>query len=450
MHYKRDENPAAQVPALDRLNTKAHGNPTELTAWVPDPDKWSFGIGAILGTMEGGVILNLKGMLMLELPGPRILIFVNAQLLQARPPTEGEVTLGILAVVDLNFVINKLTIGLIIAYEIEDLLSVKIPVRPRFSFESIHDRNLYIGSIDAPASVEVLGIVKAKGYLMFDGVAIENFPGPDGPIRLPGLAAALGFKASVILGDEDIGLYLEVMASLNVGLSFSPFHLYGILELRGKLHLFIISISAWARLTAEAPDPTYLEGEACGEVDFFFFSVKGCVRIRVGDAPSIALPPNLITGIILQSRSPALIQGQGTDRPIDASLGDARAVENVGDIPNGDELVVPIDSVPILKMAVAPRKDGSFTTFTKPLVQAPRLFPQGWVRQGNNREIRYSLMSLAIDPPLPTNAGPPLEPTPLGKPPAAWWAPNDHAEGVDTTVDLRLFSWTPDHVFTLG
>ena len=78
MHYKRDEEPPVNpnLPiALDWFYNKAKGEPHLIAVdgrrtWVASPDRWSFGVGVVLGTMEGAFILNLKGMLVLELPGP--------------------------------------------------------------------------------------------------------------------------------------------------------------------------------------------------------------------------------------------------------------------------------------------------------------------------------------------------------------------------------------------
>ena len=361
MHFKRLENPAAFVPALDWMNApdKADGNPTRVQAWGPEIDRWSFGVGVVLGTVEGGFILNLKGMLLLELPGPRILIFAKLQIIKTPPPTEGNVSdLGILAVVDLNFAIGRITIGVLITYEVKSLISLKVPVEASFFLDDIRKWHLYLGSITTPASADVLGLVKAQAYLMFDGDKIANFPGPNGPITLPGLAIALGIRASVVFGRESSGLYLKVSAALDAGISFEPFYIIGILDLRGKLRLFIVSISAWARLVVQSwiengESHTAIDGEVCGKVSFFFFSVKGCVPIHIGGGTPVLPAPPLITGLVLQSRSPALVEGQGTDAPIDGSLGEGKP-ENT---PEADLVVVPIDVIPVLQMEVAPLQE---------------------------------------------------------------------------------------------
>ena len=440
MHFKRLENPAAFVPALDWMNdpAKANGNPTRVQAWGPEIDRWSFGVGVVLGTVEGGFLLNLKGMLLLELPGPRILIFAKLQIIKTPPPTEGSVSeLGILAVVDLNFAINRITIGVLISYEVKKLISLKVPVEASFFLDDIRKWHLYLGSIATPASADVLGLVKAQAYLMFDGDQITNFPGPNGPITLPGLAIALGIRASVVFGKESSGLYLKVSAQLDAGISFSPFYIIGILDLRGKLRLFIVSISAWARLVVQSwiengDTRTAISGEVCGKVSFFFFSVKGCVPIRIGGGTPVLPAPPLVTGMVLQSRSPALIEGQGTDAPIDGSLGEGKPETT----PDVDLTVVPIDAIPVLQMEIAPRQDAAFTTFTLPMDQAPRLFPDGWVDQGGGRSIRYTLTSLTIDPPVPTS--------PAGAPPATWRSARKNPQGTDNSVELALFSWEPD------
>ena len=98
MHYKRvesdpDPDPSDAIgPAILWLRD-AGGEPTRLfndnvRLWDTEIDRWSFGVGVRLGTNEGGFLVNLRGMFVLELPGPRILIFVNVLIVKVLPDSE--------------------------------------------------------------------------------------------------------------------------------------------------------------------------------------------------------------------------------------------------------------------------------------------------------------------------------------------------------------------------
>ena len=129
MHQHRLENTSARIPALDWLVNVAQGNPTRLQAWGPALDQWAFGVGIVAGTMEGGTILNLKGMLVLELPGPRVLILAKANLLKKRPPTLGTETGALFAVVDIAP--DHVLIGVQIDYVITHVVEAAHPRRRR-------------------------------------------------------------------------------------------------------------------------------------------------------------------------------------------------------------------------------------------------------------------------------------------------------------------------------
>src|SRR5437879_8068067 len=103
----------------------------------------------------------------------------------------------------------------------------------------------------------------------------------------------------------------------------------------------------------------------------------------------------------LHSRPPALVDGEGTETPIDGSLRDAKEVSTIETGHDPDLLVVPIDAVPVLKLHASPQLDAGFTSFTLPLDQAPRSLPEGWIDQGGGRFVRYRLRSLEISPPVP-------------------------------------------------
>ncbi|MEZ6062524.1 MAG: hypothetical protein R3C19_19450 [Planctomycetaceae bacterium] len=457
MHFKRDE-PAAipgdSIPPSLKWLVKAEGEPAKLfngsgqALWVPEFDKWAFGLGLILGTVEGGFLVNFRGMFVLELPGPRILIFVKVQVIEVLPklPDQG-LTTGILGVIDLDFNQGQLTIGVLIDMKIEKIVEIKIPIEIFFKFNNLRNWHLYVGTISAPASARVLNLVQARGYFMIDGNQIAPFPPaiagqPAGP-GLPGIAVAVGIDASVIFGDTSVGLYLKVSAGAHLGVSFgSKLFVTGLIYLEGELRLFIVSIGATGTLTVAAPNPTLIDGEVCGKVSFFFFSVKGCVGVHIGSGSHSLPAPDLINGVFLQSHAPVIAAGQGGERPIDGSLGNAiDAATNPAD---ADLPQVPIDSLPVLQFFCAPRvSDGSSstTTFTRPLTPAPNLTPNGWVSLGGDRRVRYFLREISLDQGflVPAGAADP-------KPPATWRRDvPPGAQGANTSVDLALFSNVPIH-----
>jgi len=445
MHYKRDEEPPVNpnLPiALDWFYNKAKGEPHLIAVdgrptWVAAPDRWSFGVGLVLGTMEGAFILNLKGMLVLELPGPRILIFVKAQIFVPRPPSgkPAEQSVGILAVVDLNFQVGYIAIGLIFNYEIKDLLRLEVPIDTQFSFHDIEDWHLYIGSLRNKASAEILGIAKGTAYLMFDGQGIPDFPLEP----LGGFSIAAGIAASLVLGDESSGLYAKVAGAVDMGVSTAPLHFYGRMRLEGSIHLWFIGLGASAQLDMEAPEPLYVKGEVCGSIDLWLTEIEGCVDITIGDPQPLPDPEALAIGLSLQSHSPALTEGQATDQPIDASLG---VSHNAGEIVAD----MPLDAIPVLQMKYPP-VFAAGATGLKPLSAAPTLpsGSDGWFSLGGlpgqegEREVRYEIQSLTISPALPDGV------TDI---PATWWQParpnaSADSQATDKGVNLALNSWIP-------
>ena len=442
MHYKRlenDPNPNdATGPAILWLKA-AGGEPAKLfnngvRLWDTELDRWSFGVGIMLGTTEGGFLINLRGMFVLELPGPRILVFVKVLIVNVMPDLSPgtDLTVGILGVIDLDIARKSFTIGIIVDLTIEEIVSVVVPVELFTKLDDLKNWHLYVGTFGAPASAMVLDIVRGFGYIMIAGHDITGWPGYGQLRTLPGMAMAAGIGASVVFGDESIGLYLRVSARADVAVSFSPrLFLVGRIQLDGELRLFIVSVGAHGRLDVEAPDPTFIRGEICGHVDFFFFSVEGCVSVEIGPTPPAPPPPDIVRNVWLQSHAPVITAGQGGDRPIDASLGDAVPTGGSGTLP-----VVPIDAVPVIQFLTAPTLASPLTTFTEPLVTAPTLPPGGWVKLGGERKVSYELTSIML-----TGATPAFAP---GTPKATWRPDPAASQATGTAaVDLALFSNVP-------
>ena len=175
----------------------------------------------------------------------------------------------------------------------------------------------------------------------------------------------------------------------------------GKVEIRGELHLFIVSVEASADAeliifpgTDDLPGSFFVSAEVCGEVDFFFFSVSGCVKLELGSKPP-KLPPAepMVRALSLHSRSPALVKGTAGNRPVDGSLGDAAHRRKADDPWQGKVPVVPIDAIPVLQFEMRPAVDPGCKFLGQKI--DPKLPANGWVRRGE-RYYRYTLKTMTL------------------------------------------------------
>jgi hypothetical protein len=421
--------------------------------WVPQLGNWALGIGALLGTLDG-FLLNMRGMLIVTLPGPQIIITVNLQIVTDLPGGDNGIdtdslTVGILGILDIDFNLNQITIGVSLNFDVEELIVITVPVSIFFSWNDPDTWHVWLGTIQTPISANILGIVKGSGYFMIGGQAISPFP-PNSTSSLPGVAVAVGFSASIIWGSEDIDIYLEVVAGADLGVSFSPkLFIVGDIHLSGKLQLLIVSVGASGDFLVNAPNPFYLHVKVCGSVSFFFFSISACVEFTIGSQASPLPPPPLISRMYLQSYAPVIPSGQGGSRPIDASLGDAvETVTNQGvlstlppPVSAGQLNPVPVDTVPVLQFDYAADASNLNTpgnTFTAAVPQCaalPTSVGATAVSLGGGRTAVYALRQLTISPPLPSGDPPP---------PVVWRKNTSSNDATATHVDLALFSRDPN------
>ena len=446
MHYARNAalggNTAA--PALGWLRA-SEGQPHLIRSptrhnilWQPQIDNWAFGVGTLLGTMEGGVIINMDGTLILELPGPRVAIVMNMRILSP-PPSVDQMgnSGGILAIIEITP--DHLLIGAILNYTIESLIKIDIPVESFFNFHEASDWHYYLGQRSNPVSVTVLDIVKATGYLMLKGNGLDALPEHNLP-AVTGFAIGAGAAASFTWGDTDIGLYLRVAGGFDAVIGFDPFLLAGQFFLSGELRLFIVSVGASAELDIQVIGvtdlfDTYINGKACGHVDFFFFSVEGCVSITINDPNAKPGLPDLVQKLSLKSRSPALLVGTGVDRPIDTSLGQGVEQGTAPAINDPRLPVVPIDSVVVLSMAMPPVAAG-LTFVGAPVMGSTGVAPGAYVPRGSEK-FEYTMTGVTLER---ADGGPPL----LGSnAPSTWWTPGDSSSD-NINAQLALLTWEPD------
>ena len=453
MHRARNENPSARNPALDWFVNSVNGDPTDIRGWSPKLDEWSFGVGLVAGTIEGGTVLNLKGMFVLSLPGPRVLLFVKGQILTPKPPTRGTQSGTLLAVVDISP--QRVLIGIQFEYHIQLVLDIVIPAEAGFFYDppAFPPEHFYVevGSIARPITARILNLFDATAYFMVHGDGIPDFPLG----ALQGFAVATGFRASFTWGNTRIGLYLTIAAGFDIGIGFKPLLFTGRVFIDGKLRLFIVSIEVHGELTFRSNgDDTLLEGRICGRVSFFFFSVKGCVGFSIGTDPSAPPVPDPIRDLLLQSRSPALVEGTGVDRGIDNVL--CHGTQD-GSVPRVDvrennevvqrEVFVPIDTIPLVQFEVAPELAAGATIDGQLSSGLPPGFAGGWQKRGENY-LQYTIRSLelrlvAVNGVAPAPGTPPVT---VGPRPYTWRHPAQAAGSDGLPVELALLDWKPTNV----
>lgn len=452
MHYARDEAGInSMTPALTWLKERALGDPTNIQAWKPKVNAWAFGVGAILGTMEGGIIFNVKGMVLLELPGPRLLLVVRANLLAVLPALKDKDAEGtFLCVIDLDFGRGTLTIGLSIDFDITPIVQIQIPIEAYFNLHSGSDWHVYLGTfkgddtlgrpLPGPIHANILQVFDGSGYVMVSGHGIPAYAGLS---AVSGVGLAVGLEVSITWGNQQINLYLRATAGFNAVLGFDPFYVGGLLYVRGELHLFVVSISASAELTvqigtlSDGTEVSRIDGEICGEFDLFFFSIKGCVDFHLGEDNAIVpAAHDLVRAVSLVSRSPALVVGTGVDKGIDSKIGDALRQGAQPAMDAKGLAVVPIDSIPVISLSATPVDTGLSILGEHPGGSPGAPGPDGFVKRGDY-SYRYLVTGVEL---TRADGGDVVGPGPT---PSTWWTLNDPTDG-NLVAQLSVLNWVPN------
>lgn len=444
VNYRRLEQTGVQAAALKWLEsqlTEARSfNVMHPAGWELAPGSFAIAAGVLLGTAEGGFLLHLKGIVLVEVPGPRLMLLMKADVLKLPPVLKKQSSATFLAVLDLDFGRGTITIGIVAEYSVVNLLRIRVPVTAFFSLAQAQNWFIDLGTHTEPVTVTVLDVFRGTGYLMIhgDGTTLAN---PKLPIATSGLAIAVGFHLQcVLMGSKAVGLYFTVAAGFDALVSFEPFAIGGRIYARGELRLWVVGVSARAELTVlvgrqRQPngteiERTYIHGEVCGKVDLFFFDIEGCIELTIGATPPPApVAPPLVAGVKLVSRSPALVEGSATDRAVDGTLADALDSASTEQLPT-----VPLDAVPVVLFE------------TPPMVQPGNVVLGGvargesgvgfdpWVRRGD-RWWRYQLTKVDLVGDLQPDP-------PAAKTPATWWARNAPGQS-QLGPALALLSWLP-------
>jgi hypothetical protein len=367
-HLKRRESNVAGIPPalewLQRANGDvAIGAVSNKTLWQTDYDRWSFGVGALLVPNAADTLLSFNTMILVELPGPKILGVMKVNFLEdaksnADKAKTDKLTRGILGVLEIDFVTNRLRAGASIQATIADVLSLTGTIDAEWEMGSISHWHYFIGHFRRPNQVKLtlsdFLSVGATGYLMVAGDKIEAIPaGSAGNKDLPGLALAMGATAYVTLGSGS--LYLRMMMQMFLNLSLGKnIYAAGEVELSGELYIYIGGIGTSGRLGFQYYDDgsnvyVCLSGDLCGHIRIGFSKVGGCVSATIGDAvPNKIAIPALTSNVSIVSGTNVALFGQGAVSPVDAILASLPANDAAG------AKGIPVDSVIAISLECAP------------------------------------------------------------------------------------------------
>ncbi len=419
-----------------------------LQKYSPQPNQFAVGFGAMVGTLpDAAFTFNAKGMLTIGFPDISVVFSIEAVLIKppvgaaeedasTAPAGSGLQLLGIVS-------IDPTAIGVAISadYVIPRVLTLQVPVGAYFPLQtSTQGGYVRVGSDggddrpDRPVTVQILPDVldlRATAFFMVEERHLRKL-GKRDTLNFEGFSIGMGAGLSVKWGGGSI--YLKASISVLVGLGTRPFVLAGGLYVSGELRLVIVSLSASGELEALIAEAgSQLVGKFCGKVDFFFFSIKGCVDFTVGSTPVLEAPPAdpLVTSLVLADKFTRVV-GAGQE-PL-AGLGDAHTAWP--------------DTVPVLRFAHRARS--SIPAATTGFAPTPS---QGWggVEWSGTNRVRYlyelqavELVQIAADGSetvLDTHDWPAVWWMPTFRPavPEAGSTPASTHEG----WDLALLRWDP-------
>ncbi|MBZ0071189.1 MAG: hypothetical protein K8I04_05635 [Gammaproteobacteria bacterium] len=421
---------------------------SSLTKYKPQSSQFAVGFGAMVGTLpDAAFTFNAKGMLTIGFPDISVVFSIEAVLVKPpvgaaeedRSSTPAGGGLQLLGIVS----IDPTAIGVAISadYEIPRVLKLQVPVGAYFPLQtSTQGGYVRVGSDggddrpDRPVTVQLLPDIldlRATAFFMVEERHLRKL-GKRDTLNFEGFSIGMGAGLSVKWGGSSI--YLKASISVLVGMGTRPFVLAGGLYVSGELRLVIVSLSASGELEALITETgSQLVGKFCGKVDFFFFSIKGCVDFTVGSTPALAPPPAdpLVTSLVLADKFTRVV-GAGQEALV--GLGSAQTAWP--------------DTVPVLRFAHRVRS--SIPTTPTGFAPSPT---QGWggVEWSGTNRVRYLYELQAVEL-VRIEADGSESTLDTHTWPAVWWMPSfrpavpaDGSTPASTHEgwDLALLRWDP-------
>ncbi len=229
------------INALVAVNAQPATGAQPLSAWFLDKaprnqitvgkfegavDALGVGVGAVFGSTAGsGRFFSVKAGIMLQFPGPILMISGTGNLLSPRP-SMGDTSSGAFAaivVIDMSDH-GYVSLDVRVDYKVPSsgaLLSITVPVE-FFAGWGGQGFHLYLGR-DKPLAkrvrVRVISIFDLSGYLMLDCATIPNLA--ETGVDIPGFAIAVGGRAEWEWGIKArfLKIYFYLRVELNLALS---------------------------------------------------------------------------------------------------------------------------------------------------------------------------------------------------------------------------------------
>ncbi|RYE59471.1 MAG: hypothetical protein EOP48_00795, partial [Sphingobacteriales bacterium] len=238
----------------------------QTTKWTYQRDSLAIGAGVTITTVDG-VVKGTKGIIVLALPGPILVINGKALVLNGlNPDPAAEPPFSATAVFDGREKIVQFNIEAQ-AEIVKDMVDAHAGVEAFFDFKDVTNWHLYLGQ-DQPQDrrirANILNIIEADAYLMLDMV------GADSPRARMGVSVSVKPKIDSVeidipFTDDDPAITFK--AHLDIGgkgeISVQPEQFSGEATIDAGIEVralgFEIEISADARLGVEGPAPFSLE-----------------------------------------------------------------------------------------------------------------------------------------------------------------------------------------------
>ncbi|MGB6231738.1 MAG: hypothetical protein WBF53_16600 [Litorimonas sp.] len=285
------------------------GTPTE-RKYDPQAGQFALGVGVVVGTLpDASFSFSAAGMVVVGFPDVEVILGIDVEVLTVPGSKQasnerGSSTsaTGLITISDEGAIV-----AVSIDFEIPKLVKVKIPFGAYFPTARDEHAFIRLGSdgvtaqrsdgatvtrYGEPVSATLFpGLLDygAWAYLMIEEGGLPNLGG-NTDFSFDGFA--VGFGAGFGINWSAGPIRLSASASTLVGFGTDPLLVVGGVFVAGELDLKVVSISARGELVLSySEDDLRLTGKFCGEVDLFFFSLKGCVGVSFGGDSEAQIPP---------------------------------------------------------------------------------------------------------------------------------------------------------------